>query len=490
MPPKTLEGTKDPPEGTKDPLEDEEEEEEEQEEEEEEEEESEEDEDREAEEDAEEKEACRKRPAGAEGKGRGKGTKRKGELEEAPKPKSKAAAKAEAKAKGKAKAKATAAAAAAAAAKAKAKAKVKAEQQSPSRADAITNSQLESWRTKDRRLWNREDKRAAKAAYVRSTDPAKGLKDVPSKMPEDLRQRYEDDPKGMFNLWCDSKQNWKGVRLAIQAKTTQKQRHKGKKRWMRKDEIEKEFPKEVAVAKMNYLKAMPGCFQVDPQAPDCEAGWLWHIRTTNEDSSEDERQLDITMSGTGEVEHSNPMAGAIISRISQRIEAGSAVRLPQEDASVAEQTPEEKRAAEDEQQRLTEEREAKRLLAEEKKNTPSEKAKAWLSKFAADQAACLSLIAKSTVAIQGMKDPLRLEYNKIFTDVASKMDDACKGIQKYLANQTVDPTEAFETATEIVGEFKREKKAFDRCIESYERKDKDGEAPPAGKKKRKKAKDA
>ena len=69
------------------------------------------------------------------------------------------------------------------------------------------------------------------------------------------------------------------------------------------------------------------------------------------------------------------------------------------------------------------------------------------------------------------------------------MDEACKGIQKYLANQTLDPKEAFATATEIVGEFKREKKAFDRCIESYERKDKDGEAPPAGKKKRKKAKD-
>ena len=129
------------------------------------------------------------------------------------------------------------------------------------------------------------------------------------------------------------------------------------------------------------------------------------------------------------------------------------------------------------------------IAAEEKKNTPSEKAKSWLAKFAADQAACLSLVAKSKSPIGGMKDSLRNEYHKIFADVAAKMEEACKDVQTFLADQSSDSETIFAKATEVVEEFKREKRAFDRCMESYEKRqdngDKDSGAPQ--KKSRKKA---
>ena len=81
------------------------------------------------------------------------------------------------------------------------------------------------------------------------------------------------------------------------------------------------------------------------------------------------------------------------------------MRLPSSSNDDVQTSPEELR-------KIAEEKEAKRLAAEEKKNVPTEKVNGWLNKFAADQAACLTLVAKSVTAIEGMKDALRLEYHK------------------------------------------------------------------------------
>ena len=53
------------------------------------------------------------------------------------------------------------------------------------------------------------------------------------------------------------------------------------------------MPPVMAEAKMAFLKDKKGCSQCDNQAPECEEAWLWHIRTQNEDDSEDDREFEI-----------------------------------------------------------------------------------------------------------------------------------------------------------------------------------------------------
>ena len=129
---------------------------------------------------------------------------------------------------------------------------------------------------------------------------------------------------------------------------------------------------------MEYLKDKPGCFQCDPQAPDCKDAWLWHIRTKNEDSSEDERAISISVSGHARANTADAVVQNVVSRIGKVIQAGSTVKLPEKEESAPELTEEETR-------QLAESKEAKTIAAEEKKNAPTEKAKAWLAKFAQDQ---------------------------------------------------------------------------------------------------------
>ena len=55
-------------------------------------------------------------------------------------------------------------------------------------------------------------------------------------------------------------------------------------------------------------------------------------------------------------------------------------------------------------------------------------------------------------------------------------------MQQFLADQTLDADAAFSKASDVVSEFKREKKAFDRAIDSYLRRSGTGTSRKKGRK--------
>ena len=135
--------------------------------------------------------------------------------------------------------------------------------------------------------------------------------------------------------------------------------------------------------------------------------------------------------------------------------------MPEETQETPEPTEEEKRKAEEEA--------AARLIKNEAKaNDPVEKGKKWLSKLRSDQAVCLGMLREAKSAVPNLKEALRLEYVKMFTDALGNITKAADGIQQFLANpkhaslQQRKP--AFLFALSAFTDFRKEKKAWEGLI--------------------------
>ena len=120
-----------------------------------------------------------------------------------------------------------------------------------------------------------------------------------------MRLKYDENPKGMFQMWVAAKFNWSTVRVVMSANSKQTQKRKRKKEWLQKDQILERMPPAVAEANMAFLKNKNGCFQCDPQAPECEEALLWHIRAQNEDDSEDDREFEMEFQGSAKADPKN-----------------------------------------------------------------------------------------------------------------------------------------------------------------------------------------
>ena len=345
--------------------------------------------------------------------------------------------------------------------KGKGKGTVKAEQASPSAADRQLESQAPGWQETPKSQWARAMQRAARAAFDRSinADP-KVARSVKTACPAHMKAVVHGNPDCFFGVWAEKKGKWLEVELELDMVTKQTTAHSALKEWLRKDQMEAKFPKEVADGKMAYLKTVPGSFKVDPECPLVEAGWMWHVTTKDEDALSDERmrQTKIAARATLNPEDSDhrDLVAGVASTIDGAVIAGTVIQLPEEKEDLKELTEEEKRKA-------AEAEAARQIKKEAKANDPIEKGKKWLSKLPSDQAQCLALLREANSAVPNMRESLRLEYVKIFTDALESLTAAANKIQGFLANpkDVSLHAPAFEAAHAALADFRKEKKSWE-----------------------------
>ena len=80
----------------------------------------------------------------------------------------------------------------------------------------------------------------------------------------------------------------------------------GKYRWMRGDQIDKEFPPAIAKAYKETLKRDESTFKPNPQLPDCEAAAMYKVMVEMEEDwsnvqrNEKKRKLTVDTSSGGD----------------------------------------------------------------------------------------------------------------------------------------------------------------------------------------------
>ena len=87
---------------------------------------------------------------------------------------------------------------------------------------------------------------------------------------------------------------------------TEESNEHGKYRWMRGDQIDKEFPPDIAKAYKDTLKQSESTFKPNPQLPDCEAAAMYKVMVEMEEDwsnvqrNEKKRKLTVDTSTGGD----------------------------------------------------------------------------------------------------------------------------------------------------------------------------------------------
>ena len=233
---------------------------------------------------------------------------------------------------------------------------------------------------------------------------------------------------------------------------------------MRRDEVFEAFPQVVSEAKIQFLMNEPGqpSFRCDPQAPDCVEAWQFHIQVLDEDDDMHERSRHISLSSEGEMTRD---AAPTLDAVHSHIDNG--LSLP-----VVPHVEIKKELTEEEQQAANEAAEARKRALLEKRNSPQNKAKQFISKIPMDISLCQKHRLE-TQQPQFVPAGVRLEYSKIFDAAERELSDLLQQTQQWVASEGDNNNfvSISVAVTKAVANFKDDCKAWKGLLDRYMKND-------------------